>query len=77
MKFSGKGDGTNKIRFTMKFQALKAGTTKIEVTDSTGTVTGGETVECVNGSSTIQIAEGTNTPAATPEQPQRENRRRC
>lgn len=73
LKFSGKGDGTNKIRFTMKFQALKAGTTKIEVTDSTGTVTGGETVECVNGSSTIQIAEGTNTPAATPEQPQEEN----
>lgn len=73
LKFSGKGDGTNKIRFTMKFQALKAGTTKIEVTDSTGTVTGGETVECVNGSSTIQIAEGTNTPAATPEQPQGEN----
>lgn len=73
LKFSGKGDGTNKIRFTMKFQALKAGTTKIEVTDSTGTVTGGETVECVNGSSTIQIAEGANPPAATPEQPQGEN----
>lgn len=73
LKFSGKGDGTNKIRFTMKFQALKAGTTKIEVTDSTGTVTGGETVECVNGNSTIQIAEGTNPPAATPEQPQGEN----
>ena len=73
LKFSGKGDGTNKIRFTMKFQALKVGTTKIEVTDSTGTVTGGEAVECVNGTSTIQIAEGTNPPAATPEQPQGEN----
>lgn len=73
LKFSGKGDGTNKIRFTMKFQALKAGTTKIEVTDATGTVTGGETVECVNGTSTIQIAEGENPPAATPEQSQGEN----
>lgn len=73
LKFSGKGDGSNKIRFTMKFQALKAGTAKIEVTDSTGTVTGGEKVECENGTSTIQIAEGT-TPSTTPEQPEGENK---
>lgn len=73
LKFAGKGDGSNKIRFTMKFQALKVGTAKIEVTDSTGTVTGGEKVECENGTSTIQIAEGT-TPPATPEQPEGENK---
>ncbi|WP_461811881.1 cohesin domain-containing protein [Faecalimonas sp.] len=73
LKFSGKGDGSNKIRFTMKFQALKVGTAKIEVTDSTGTVTGGEKVECENGTSTIQIAEGT-TPPAEPEQPAGDNK---
>lgn len=73
LKFSGKGDGTNKIRFTMKFQALKAGTTKIEVVNSTGVVTGGETVECVNGTSTIQIAEGTTPQTETTEQTSTEN----
>ncbi|WP_461810826.1 cohesin domain-containing protein [Faecalimonas sp.] len=73
LKFAGKGNGSNKIRFTMKFQALKAGTAKIEVTDSTGTVTGGEKVECENGTSTIQIAEGT-TPPTTLEEPNGENK---
>lgn len=59
VKFSGKGDGTGKIRFTMKFQALQTGTTKIEVSDASGSLTNGEIVTCTNGNSTIQIAQGT------------------
>ena len=40
---------------------------------STGVVTGGETVECVNGTSTIQIAEGTTPQTETTEQTSTEN----
>ena len=65
LKFSGSGDGSNRIGFTMKFQALQVGTTTIEVTESAGTVEGGETVNCTNGNSTIQIQQGT-TPVNIP-----------
>lgn len=65
IKFSGKGDGTNKIRFTMKFQALQVGTTKIEVTESSGFMTSGDSVKCTNGNSTIKIEQGTETVTAT------------
>lgn len=67
IKFSGKGDGTGKIRFAMKFQALQVGETKIEVTEASGFTTGGESVNCTNGNSTIKIAQGTNPVTATAE----------
>ena len=59
LKFSGQGDGTGRIGFTMNFQALQVGTTKIEVTESSGNLTDGDSVNCTNGNSTIKIAKGT------------------
>lgn len=65
LKFSGKGNGTGRIGFKMNFQALKVGTTKIEVTDSSGFLTSGEDVTCTNGNSTIKITQGTAPVTAT------------
>lgn len=67
IKFSGSGDGTSKIRFTMKFQALKEGTTKIEVTESSAQLTNGGSVTCKNGSSAVSIAQGTEPVTAPSE----------
>ncbi len=59
LKYSGKSSGDTRIGFTMKFVAVKEGTTKIEVKESTGVTAGGETIDCTNGNSTIEIAKGT------------------
>lgn len=59
ISFSGKGEGTNRIGFAMKFQALKEGTTKVEVSEASGFTTGGDSVDCKSGNSTVKIAQGT------------------
>lgn len=59
LKYSGKSSGDARIAFAMKFVALKKGTTKIEVKESSGVTAGGETVDCTNGNSTVEIAQGT------------------
>lgn len=59
LKYSGKGSGDARMAFAMKFVALKKGTTKIEVKESTGVTAGGETIDCTNGNSTVEIAQGT------------------
>lgn len=59
LKYSGKSSGDTRIGFTMKFVAVKEGTTKIEVKEATGVTAGGETIDCTNGNSTVEIAKGT------------------
>lgn len=59
LKYTGKSSGDTRIGFEMKFVALKEGTTKIEVKESSGVTAGGETIDCTNGNSTVTIEKGT------------------
>ncbi len=59
LKYSGTSNGENRIGFNMKFVALKVGSTKVEVQESTGVTAGGETITCANGNSTVKIEQGT------------------
>lgn len=58
------GDATNDVgpthEFRIKFDVLKAGTTKITITEATVKSLSGSTLDYSKGSSTITIAEGEN-----------------
>ena len=70
-KLSGKGD--EQINpFYNEVSGIESRTTKIEVTDSTGTVTGGETIECVKIRS-FDYSDCRGRYGLTPEQPQEES----
>ena len=56
-KISWTGTGTT-AEFNLKFQALKEGTSNIEVSSATGTATDGSTLEITQGSSAVTIGAG-------------------
>ncbi len=59
LTLSAEGDGTSDtVEFEMTFQALKEGTTVIEVTSSAATTSAGETLTLQEGQSTVTIEEG-------------------
>lgn len=59
LTLSAEGDGTSDtVEFEMTFQALKEGTTVIEVTSSEATTSTGETLTLQEGQSTVTIEEG-------------------
>lgn len=60
LTYSGKGSDST-LRYTMKFQALKEGTTKLTVSDSTIKSSSGTIIQCTKGTSTIKIAAGSDT----------------
>lgn len=62
---TGKKD-TDRVEFLMKFTALKEGTTKIEVSDYKAWSTNNEQIDCVKGSSKIEIKEGDGTATQGP-----------
>lgn len=57
IKISWTGTGTT-AEFNLKFQALKEGTSNIEVSSATGTATDGSTLEITQGSSAVTIGAG-------------------
>ena len=57
IKISWTGAGTT-AEFNLKFQALKEGTSNIEVSSATGTATDGSTLEITQGSSAVTIGAG-------------------
>ena len=57
IKISWTGTGTT-AEFNLKFQALKEGTSDIEVSSATGTATDGSTLEITQGSSAVTIGAG-------------------
>lgn len=59
LTLSAQGDGSSDtVEFEMTFQALKEGTTVIEVSSSDATIASGETLTLQEGQSTVTIAEG-------------------
>lgn len=52
------GNGSDVVSVTMTFQALEEGTTVINVTSSKGVDTDGDSIDIVNGTSTIEIGPG-------------------
>lgn len=59
LTFTGQGDGsTDRVKFTMTFQALKQGDTRMNQGLTTVTTKSGETVTCEEGYSDIKIDEG-------------------
>lgn len=57
LSYSGKGTGTeSELVFYMEFEALKEGTTKIEISNYKSYLFSDETLNCAEGSSTITIA---------------------
>lgn len=64
LTYTGKGS-SSELRFTMQFQALKQGTTKIEIASYTATTGNGDTLTCKEGSSTITVQGGTEVTATT------------
>lgn len=58
----------NVLRFNMKFDVLKEGTTKIEVASYRAWLNTDEALDCTQGYATIKIAQG-ETPVADPEEP--------
>lgn len=57
IKISWTGTGTT-AEFNLKFQALKEGTSNIEVSSATGSATDGSTLEITQGSSAVTIGAG-------------------
>lgn len=64
------GDATHDVgarkEFKFSFTALKAGTTKIEITNATIKNVAGTVLDYTKGSATVTIAEGEGTPITTP-----------
>lgn len=59
LSLSGAGDGTStQLNFTMTFQALKEGTTVIEISSASGTDVDGDDIDVTRGQSTITIGPG-------------------
>lgn len=59
LTYTGSGNGnSDRIEFSMTFQALQEGNTRIEQNSATVTDGDGDTVECENGYSDISIGEG-------------------
>lgn len=60
IKLSSKGDGTSDTAsYSLKFTALKDGTTKLQATDSTAYLYSNETLDLTKGDSTVTIQGGT------------------
>lgn len=57
IKISWTGSGTT-AEFNLKFQALKEGTSNIEVSSATGTAEDGTNLEVTQGSSAVTIGAG-------------------
>lgn len=58
IELSGSGNGASEVKFSMQFQALAEGTTKIQVTAVTATAANGSTLQVTQGNSTITIGPG-------------------
>lgn len=59
LKLSGAGDGTStQLNFSMTFQALKEGTTVIEISSVSGTDVDGDDITVTKGQSTVKIGAG-------------------
>ena len=67
LTYSGKGSDST-LRYTMKFEALSEGTTKLTISDCTVKSSTGTTIQCTKGTSTIKIAAGSGTTTTTPVQ---------
>lgn len=59
LTFKGSGDGSSdRIEFTMKFQALQEGSTRLEQGDATVTDSAGSSVACEEGYADVTIGAG-------------------
>lgn len=67
LTYTGKGDGkSDRVEFSMKFQALKEGSMRMEQGTATVKNKAGKTVACESGYSAIKIGEGDPSLITTP-----------